>query len=127
MSAISDLFVKIKKIEDELRKVTGRLNSISVGTQIIPNIPGTAAVPAAVEGALISGNATPAWERLAPPVPTTGEKFDLTFNDGDTQAHWRLKEAIGQYRQFVYDVDSGTFTFITDSDGNPIFELENLE
>lgn len=33
----------------------------------------------------------------------------------------------GQYRQFLYEVSSGTFSFITDEIGNPIMVLEDLE
>lgn len=33
----------------------------------------------------------------------------------------------GQYRQFVYEVSGGDFTFIIDAGGNPVMALEDLE
>lgn len=33
----------------------------------------------------------------------------------------------GQYRQFTYIVSGGDFSFIIDSDGNPVMALQNLE
>jgi len=33
----------------------------------------------------------------------------------------------GQYRQFLYEVSGGTFTFLTDIDGNPLEGLQDLE
>ncbi len=35
--------------------------------------------------------------------------------------------ASGQYRQFVWEVSGGAFTFVTDNAGNPIFDLVDLE
>lgn len=34
---------------------------------------------------------------------------------------------IGQYRQFVYEVSGGDFTFVIDEDGHPVMALEDLE
>jgi preprotein translocase subunit SecE len=36
-------------------------------------------------------------------------------------------ETAGKYRQFVYEVNSGDLVFLTDEDGYPLFNLENLE
>lgn len=36
-------------------------------------------------------------------------------------------ETIGKYRQFVYEVDGGDLIFLTDEDGYPLFNLEDLE
>jgi len=33
----------------------------------------------------------------------------------------------GQYLQFLYEVSGGTFTFLTDIDGNPLMGLQDLE
>jgi len=37
------------------------------------------------------------------------------------------EEITGQYRQFVYDVSGGDLIFLTDEDGNPLFNLQDLE
>jgi hypothetical protein len=123
---VQQIYSEIERLKDEVRRLRGRLNSISVGGSITTNVPGTSPVPPAELGAMIVGNATPAWERLPPPLPTSGEKFALTFDDGDTQPVWRPGGS-GKYKQFVYEVSSGTFTFVTDSLGNPVFSLEDLE
>lgn len=129
MAAIQDLFSKIEKLTQEVRKLKGRLDGISVGTTIIHPSPGTVLMPTATLGSIPVGNSTPAWERLPPPTPGPSEEWELTFYDGDTQPVWRLKTGIssGKYRQFVYEVSGGTFTFVTDLAGNPIFALEDLE
>jgi hypothetical protein len=130
MPGIQSLFNEIKKIKDEIRDLNGRLQRIVVGGQVIPGIPGTTNVPPAVLGAMIVGNATPAWERKEPPTITAGQEYELTFNDGDTQPQWRLQpSATGKYRMFTYTVNPVTpdFTFIVDSGGNPVFVLQDLE
>lgn len=33
----------------------------------------------------------------------------------------------GQYRAFVYEVSGGSFTFLTDASGEPLYTLEDLE
>lgn len=38
-----------------------------------------------------------------------------------------LGATIGQYRQFVYTVSGGDFTFVIDGDGNPVMALQDLE
>lgn len=40
---------------------------------------------------------------------------------------WGQAGGAGQYRQFVYEVSSGTFTFVADEDGEPVMALEDLE
>jgi hypothetical protein len=127
MAGINQLFAKIQKLDEEIRHLQGRINAISLGSQIIVPIPGTVAMPPATLGAIPVGNATPAWERLPPPTPTTGQKYDLTFEDGDTKPVWRLRAATGQYLQFVYEVSGGTFTFIIDDVGNPVFTLLDVQ
>lgn len=129
MGAIDALFTKLKKFEDELRKLRGRIDAISVGNQIItPNIPGTANVPAAVENAVIVGNSTPAWER-AVPVPGPGDTLVLASTFATPKPHFITQTPIGRYRMFVYTVDPGPpdFIFLTDGGGNPIFVLQDLE
>jgi len=44
-------------------------------------------------------------------------------------AAWTWYSAVptGQYRQFVYEVSGGDFSFVIDEEGNPIMALEDLE
>jgi hypothetical protein len=124
---VQQLYSDLEKLKDEVRRLRGRLNAISVGGGLSPAVPGTSPVPPPLLGAMVVGNSTPAWERLPPPTPAAGEEYELTFNDGDTKPVWRLNAGGGQYRQFVYEVSGGDFTFIIDGDGNPVFALEDLE
>lgn len=125
MIGIPKLVSDFEKLKQEVRRLKGRLDGISVGTTITAVIPGTVSMPVAALGAIPVGNATPAWERLAPPTPAPGDEYELTFYNADTKPVWRLK-AGGQYLQFVYEVSGGDFTFIIDGDGNPVMALEDL-
>jgi hypothetical protein len=40
---------------------------------------------------------------------------------------WMWTTGGGKYRQFVYEVSGGDFTFVIDEDGNPVMALEVLE
>lgn len=126
LGGIDGIWRNIKRIEDELRKLRGRLDVISVGGQIIPITPGTANVPEPVENAVIVGNSTPAWERSVP-TPTTGQTLVLTSTDVTPKPHWAEGGGGGQYLQFVYDDTTNPFTFVTDTDGKPIFTLLDVQ
>lgn len=61
---VQQLFNDVEILRQEIKRLRGRLDSISVGNKIVPgSVPGTANVPPAVAGFIIVGNATPAWER----------------------------------------------------------------
>lgn len=127
MSMIDDIIKTIKKQADQIRDLTGRVNAISIGNQITPNIPGQNPVPAPLPGATIAGNATPAWQRVAAPTPTGAQVYEYTYQVGDIVPVWRLRSTGGKYLQFTYEVSGGGFTFIIDGDGNPIFTLLDVE
>jgi hypothetical protein len=40
---------------------------------------------------------------------------------------WKWISASGQYRQFVYVVSGGDFSFVIDADGKPVMALQELE
>lgn len=124
---VQQLYSDIERLKDEVRRLRGRIDAISVGGSIGPVIPGTSPVPPPLAGAMIVGNSTPAWQRLPHPSPTGSQSYTVTYEVGDTIPVWRLGSGGGQYRQFVYEVSGGTFTFVTDMDGNPIFTLLDLE
>lgn len=64
---VQRLFDDIKDLRDEIRRLKGRLDSLSIGTQLLPvSFPSTA-IPPALENALIQGNATPLWARTFSP------------------------------------------------------------
>lgn len=42
-------------------------------------------------------------------------------------AAWTWYDAVGQYRQFVYIVSGGDFSFVIDGDGEPVMVLQDLE
>lgn len=42
-------------------------------------------------------------------------------------AAWAWYDAVGQYRQFVYIVSGGDFSFVIDDDGSPVMALQDLE
>lgn len=60
---------------------------------------------------------------------TTGSAADgtSTYTARRDHVHHVTFVPVGQYRQFVYEVSGGDFTFIIDEDGNPVMALEDLE
>ena len=87
---VQQLFSEMEKLKTEIRRLRGRMDSFSAGNQIIPaGIPGTAQVPAPLDGAIIRGNATPAWERLAASVPGASVRNILGLDNGDLRPSWK--------------------------------------
>jgi len=60
---------------------------------------------------------------------TTGSAADgtSTYAARRDHVHHIDPTSLGQYRQFVYEVSGGDFSFIIDEDGNPVMALEDLE
>lgn len=60
---------------------------------------------------------------------TTGSAADgtSTYAARRDHVHHIEMEPVGQYRQFVYEVAGGDFSFVIDEDGNPVMALEDLE
>lgn len=59
---------------------------------------------------------------------------DVTLSEGSGIAITRTGNDLqiasassGKYRQFVYEVSGGNFSFVIDEDGSPVMALENLE
>lgn len=87
-----------------------------------------------------NGSGGAAWEAPATPgavsftdltdVPTSysgqGGKFVRVKSTADG-LEFTSSGASGQYLQFLYEVSSGTFTFLTDATGNPLMGLEDLQ
>lgn len=87
---VQQLFNEMKEIKDEIKRLKGVIRSISVGGQIIPGaMPGSASVPAATDGALIRGNATPGWERLEASIPGAGFRNAVILDNGDVRPSWK--------------------------------------
>jgi len=53
----------------------------------------------------------------------SGMTLDVLHGDGT----FAPVSGVGQYRQFVYEVSGGDFTFIRDELGQPVMALEDLE
>lgn len=84
----------VRALREEVRKLRGEINSLSIGGHILPGVvPGTANIPTPVEGAIIYGTGVPDWARLAPPSP--GDDYTLRFMDGDTAPSWQVGGAGG--------------------------------
>lgn len=61
-------------------------------------------------------------------IEGTGIELTVTDNTANERVDVTIASVpVGQYRQFVYEVSGGDFTFITDGDGNPVMALEDLE
>ena len=60
---------------------------------------------------------------------TSGSSADGTSTYASRRDHVHHIDLVpvGQYRQFVYEVSGGDFTFVIDEDGNPVMALEDLE
>lgn len=87
---VQQLFGDIQNLKDELRALKGRINLISAGGQvIINNIPGTSPLPTPADGALIRGNATPGWERLAAVIPAADVRNVVGLDNGDLRPSWK--------------------------------------
>lgn len=162
MSIIDDLWKTIKNHSDQIRNLKGRLDSISIGRQIIPgNIPGFVEVPSpTAEGQLMVSNDDFVWILLPVSIPAAGQRNVLSTDNGDLRPNYNASlatatpepvdagagavgvsllaarqdhdhpfsaTATGRYRQFVYEVSGGDFTFIIDDVGNPVMALEDLE
>jgi hypothetical protein len=111
---VQQLFDEVQKLKEEVRRLKGRQDRVSSGGTLIQT----------TSGVLLSDNdptTTTPGDLPDPGVGTRASRDDHEHgNDGGSGT-------AGQYRQFVYEVSGGTFTFLTDSDGNPIFVLEDLE
>lgn len=81
---VQQLVRKVKDLEDEIRRIRGELNGISIGGKIIPSsIPGGVQLPLPIEGALLYGTGVPDWARLA-----IGDEGEVLTVDGGLPG-WR--------------------------------------
>jgi hypothetical protein len=82
---MNQIINELERLKTEVRRLRGRLDSISVGNSIIvTQVTGTAQIPNPAQGALIRGNATPKWERLAASVPAASLRNVVGLDNGDT-------------------------------------------
>jgi hypothetical protein len=81
---------ELERLKAEIRRIRGRLDSISAGNSIIVSqVSGTSQVPNPAQGALIRGNATPKWERLAASVPASGLRNVVGLDNGNIVPSWK--------------------------------------
>lgn len=87
---VQQLYSDLEELRKEIRRLRGELKRVVSGNVIIaPGNPGTATVPTAVDGALIRGNATPGWERLAASVPGSGLRNVVGLDNGDVRPSYK--------------------------------------
>jgi hypothetical protein len=93
---VQQLFGEVEKQKAEIRRLKGRIDSIVAGEQTFVAI--DPLLPDPILGAIIVGNATPLWERLTRPAPSSNERYVLGF-DGmqgspyspeDTKPNWKF-------------------------------------
>lgn len=87
---VQQLFNTIKDMQDEVRRLRGRLDRLSTGGVILPGVGGAGGtVPDPVDGAIIRGNATPGWERVAASIPAANVRNVLGLDNGDLRPSWK--------------------------------------
>jgi hypothetical protein len=65
---------------------------------------------------------------LAAQKSTGAAANQVATADGADGVSWQTPQAVGEYRQFVYAPDGlGSFSFVTNGDGMPVFALLELE
>lgn len=55
----------IQQLREEIRRLRGELHRLALGGIILPGVNNNSTIPPPLAGALIRGNSTPGWERLA--------------------------------------------------------------
>lgn len=87
---VQQLYEELSVLRAEIRRLKGRLDRISIGGVIIPaHVTGTAQVPTAIDGSIIRGNATPAWERLVRSIPSADVRNVLALDSSDLRPSWK--------------------------------------
>lgn len=90
-----------------------------VGQEVEGHLKGHGHTAAAGDGGQIELSAQKSTGAAANQVATA---------DGADGVSWQTPQAVGEYRQFVYAPDGlGSFSFVTNGDGMPVFALLELE
>lgn len=89
-----DVWGEIRNLKAEVRRLRGRIDAVLVGNQVIPSSSLGGTVPNPIEGAIIRGNSTPEWERVA--IGAEGEV--LTVVGGE--ANWAAPDST-RYAPFL--------------------------
>ena len=83
-------FNEIKNLWAEVRRLRGKVDRIAAGGVLITNSTSSnPTIPAAVDGSMIRGNATPGWERLAASVPAANVRNVVGLDNGDARPSWK--------------------------------------
>lgn len=88
LTNLQQLFNEIQNLKAEIRRLRGKIDRVVSGGTVILDTNANQ-VPPASQGAMIVGNSTPAWERIAAPSPSANQKYELRFDYGDTQPSWK--------------------------------------
>lgn len=100
---VQQLFGDLERAKAEIKRLRGRMDAIAVGGRVNPSsITGGVQIPLPIEGAIIYGNTTPEWARLA--MPTPGDDYVLTFIDGDAHPTWQLGGAVAGDDVFIINM-----------------------